>query len=165
MSNSNATQQIAQVRASEHCHFRFFNDLLLRAFKILLHTQRKEGTSVVGFLQLHAYMYLDRVALAYTPVQNTCMLVPFFESLMLRKQIAWKYIYSYPLPALAHIYRSKPERQRHRRQHLLQQKQSLIRPADNSLTPNHDTIYSQAELDLSQVMVVTLTHVCLHHMY
>ncbi|KAA6420889.1 MAG: hypothetical protein FRX49_09030 [Trebouxia sp. A1-2] len=73
------------------------------------------------------------------------------ESIVLRTQIAWEYIYSYPLPVLAHTVASLSGNGTAVNT-FYSKSNHLSVPADNSLTPNHDTIYSQAELDLSQVM-------------
>ncbi|DBA92269.1 TPA: hypothetical protein ACH3X2_003703 [Trebouxia sp. C0005] len=64
-------------------------------------------------------------------------------------QIAWEYIYSYPLPVLAHTVASLSGNGTAVNT-FYSKSNHLSVPADNSLTPNHDTIYSQAELDLSQ---------------
>ncbi len=99
-------------------------------------------------------MHLNRVALAYIRVENTCSSLSFFESLILRTQIAWEYIYSYPLPVLAHTVASLSGNGTAVNT-FYSKSNHLSVPADNSLTPNHDTIYSQAELDLSQVMIMS----------
>ncbi len=80
---------------------------------------------------------------------------------MLRKQIAWEYIYSYPLPVLAHTVASLSGNGTAVNT-FYSKSNHLSVPADNSLTPNHDTIYSQAELDLSQVMIMSskATYAC-----
>lgn len=84
---------------------------------------------------------------------------------MLRKQIAWEYIYSYPLPVLAHTVASLSGNGTAVNT-FYSKSNHLSVPADNSLTPNHDTIYSQAELDLSQVIIISLQatymYFCIH---
>ena len=65
-------------------------------------------------------------------------------------QIAWEYIYSYPLPVLAKTLASVSANGTAINT-FYSKSNHLAVPSDNSLTPNHDTIYSQAWLDLSQV--------------
>lgn len=94
-------------------------------------------------------IYLNRVSIGYIRVQSTY--ASMIESIVLRTQIAWEYIYSYPLPVLAHTVASLSGNGTAVNT-FYSKSNHLSVPADNSLTPNHDTIYSQAELDLSQVM-------------
>ena len=81
-------------------------------------------------------------------------------------QAAWGYIYSWPLPILAKTYSSvsgngtKINRYNQRAVALANVSSGATAPA-GGVTPNHDTLYAQAILDLSQVAVVAHV-VCLH---
>ena len=71
-------------------------------------------------------------------------------------QASWEYIYSWPLTILAKTYASvslngtKPNQYNLRAQALANVSSGGLAPA-GGVTPNHDTLYSQAILDLSQV--------------
>ncbi len=76
--------------------------------------------------------------------------------LFLYLQASWEYIYSWPLTILAKTYASvslngtKPNQYNLRAQALANVSSGGLAPA-GGVTPNHDTLYSQAILDLSQV--------------
>ena len=76
--------------------------------------------------------------------------------LSLYLQASWEYIYSWPLTILAKTYASvslngtKPNQYNLRAQALANVSSGGLAPA-GGVTPNHDTLYSQAILDLSQV--------------
>ena len=70
-------------------------------------------------------------------------------------QIAWEYIYSYPLPVLTKSL-ARVSLNGTAINTLSSRSNHLSIPSDNGLTPNHDTIYTQGWLDLSQVM----SHLC-----
>ena len=146
LTNSAAVQEIAQVSKIQH----------VSAFCLTCSPRRP--TSANSYLTracTHMYSCLQMSVLL-------ALLLLADRSHARMVQIAWEYIYSYPLPVLAktvasvsangtaiNTFHSKSNH--------------LTIPADNSLTPNHDTIYSQAWLDLSQVnssVHCDLMHTC-----